>query len=36
VESAEQAYEIAARMSAAPGPGGIASNMPVEVRQIMS
>ena len=36
VESAEQAYKIAARMSAAPGPGGIPGNMPIEVRQIMS
>jgi hypothetical protein len=36
VESAEQAYQIAARASAAPGPGGTPGNMPVEVRQIMS
>jgi hypothetical protein len=36
VESAEQAYKIAARASAAPGPGGTPSNMPIEVRQIMS
>ena len=36
VESAERAYAIAARVSAAPGPGGIPSNMPIEVRQIMS
>ncbi|HKQ74910.1 MAG TPA: YciI family protein [Blastocatellia bacterium] len=36
VESAEQAYEIAARLSASPGPGGIPGNMPVEVRQVMS
>jgi hypothetical protein len=35
VESAEQAYKIAARLSAAPGPGGIPGNMPVEVRQVM-
>jgi len=35
VESAEQAYEIAARMSAAPGPNGIPRGMPIEVRQIM-
>ena len=35
VESAEQAYKIAARMSAAPGPGGIPGNIPIEVRQIM-
>ena len=36
VESADQAYKIAARMSAAPGPGGVPGNMPIEVRQIMS
>ena len=36
VESAEQAYKIAARASAAPGPGGARMNMPIEVRQIMS
>jgi hypothetical protein len=36
VESAEQAYKIAARMSASPGPGGIPGNMPIEVRRIMS
>jgi hypothetical protein len=36
VESAEQAYKIAARMSASPGPGGIPGNMPIEVRQVMS
>jgi hypothetical protein len=36
VESAEQAYKIAARASAAPGPGGAPMNMPIEVRQVMS
>lgn len=36
VESAERAYEIAARISAGPGPGGVPTNMPMEVRQIMS
>ncbi len=36
VESPERAYEIAARLSAGPGPGGIPTNMPIEVRQIMS
>src|SRR5215470_16117997 len=36
VESPEQAYEIAARASAAPGPGGDPMNMPIEVRQVMS
>jgi hypothetical protein len=36
VESAGQAYEIAARLSSAPGPGGIPGNIPIEVRQVMS
>ncbi|MEO8130629.1 MAG: YciI family protein [Bryobacteraceae bacterium] len=36
VESPEQAYSIAARASAAPGPGGAPLNMPIEVRQVMS
>src|SRR5215510_9774238 len=36
VESAEQAYKIAARLSAAPGREGKPANMPIEVRQIMS
>ena len=36
VESAERAYAIAARASAAPGPGGVPLNMPIEVRQVMS
>ncbi|MBS1859645.1 MAG: hypothetical protein JST11_30015 [Acidobacteria bacterium] len=36
VESAERAYAIAARISAAPGPGGAPLNMPVEVRPVMS
>ena len=36
VHSAEQAYRIAARMSAAPGPGGVPGSMPIEVRQVMS
>jgi hypothetical protein len=36
VESAERAYAIAARASAAPGPGGKPLNMPIEVRQVMS
>ncbi len=36
VESTEQAYAIAARASAAPGPGGGPMNMPIEVRQVMS
>lgn len=36
VESPERAYEIAARISGAPGPGGEPTNMPIEVRQIMT
>jgi len=36
VESPEQAYAIAARASAAPGPGGAPLNMAIEVRQVMS
>ncbi|GAA1173589.1 YciI family protein [Kitasatospora gansuensis] len=35
-ESPERAVEIAARVSAAPGPGGKPLNMPIEVRQVMS
>jgi len=35
-ESAERAYQIAARASAAPGKGGIPLNMPIEVREVMS
>jgi hypothetical protein len=36
VESTEQAYALAARASAAPGPGGAPMNMDIEVRQVMS
>jgi hypothetical protein len=36
VDNAERAYEIAARISAGPGPGGALVNMPIEVRQVMS
>jgi hypothetical protein len=36
VESPERAYQVAARASAAPGPGGAPLNMPIEVRQVMS
>ena len=36
VESPQQAYAIAARASAAPGPGGVPLNIPIEVRQVMS
>lgn len=35
VETPERAYAIAARASAAPGPGGTPLNMPIEVRQVM-
>jgi hypothetical protein len=35
-ESPQRAYEIAARASAAPGPGGTPLNMPIEVREVMS
>jgi len=30
----ERAYQIAGRISAAPGPGGVPTNMPIEVRQL--
>jgi hypothetical protein len=33
VASVERAYAIAARISAAAGPGGHPTNMPIEVRQ---
>ena len=36
VASPERAYEIAARISAAPGPGGVPTDMPMEVRQVMT
>jgi hypothetical protein len=36
VESPQRAYELAARVSAAPGVGGKPLNMPVEVRQVMA
>ena len=36
VESPEQAYGLAARASAAPGPGGTPLNMAIEVREVMS
>ncbi|MCQ4207061.1 MULTISPECIES: YciI family protein [Streptomyces] len=34
--SEERAVELAAQVSAAPGPGGRPLNMPIEVRQVMS
>ena len=36
VKTPEQAYAIAGRISGAPGPGGVPTNMPIEVRQIAS
>ena len=36
VDSPERAYELAAKASAAPGPGGAPLNMAIEVRPIMS
>jgi hypothetical protein len=36
VESPEQAYAIAARISLAPGPGGKPMHLKLEVRQVMS
>ena len=36
VESAAQAYAIAARASVAPGPGGKPLYIPIEVREVMS
>jgi len=36
VDSPERAYALAAKASAAPGPGGVPLNMPIEVRQVMS
>src|SRR4051812_8275496 len=36
VESADRAYAIAARASAAPGPGGKPLNMSLEVREVMA
>ena len=35
-ESPKRAYEIAARASSSPGPGGAPLNMPIEVREVMS
>ena len=36
VDTTARAYELAARVSAAPGKGGAPINMPIEVRQVMS
>jgi hypothetical protein len=35
VDRTERAYEIAAKVSSAPGPGGAPLIIPVEVRQVM-
>jgi hypothetical protein len=35
VESEDRAIEIAAKISAVPGPGGIAVQQPIQVRQVM-
>ena len=36
VDKTQRAYEIAARASSAPGPGGKVLRIPIEVRQVMS
>ena len=36
VETAARAYELAAEVSAAPGPGGAPLRLPIEVRGVMS
>ena len=36
VACSERAYAIAARISAAPGPGGVPTNVPIEVRRFAS
>jgi len=36
VDRPERAYELAAKVSAAPGPRGAPLNMPIELRQVMS
>jgi len=36
VDSPEQAYKVAARASAAPGPGGKSADIAIEVRQVLS
>jgi hypothetical protein len=35
VDRTERAYEIAAKASSAPGPGGVPLSIPIEVRQVM-
>jgi len=36
VDNAEEAYRVAAKISAAPAPAGTPGTMPIEVRQILS
>jgi hypothetical protein len=36
VDSAQRAYEIAAKASMAPGPGGTPLYLPIEVREVLS
>ena len=36
VDSPERVYQLAAKISTAPGPGGAPLNMPIEVREVMS
>lgn len=36
VESPDRAYQIAARASSAPGPGGVPLVIPIEVREVMA
>jgi len=36
VESEERALEIAGRLSAVPGPGGVPTEQPIQVRQVMT
>jgi hypothetical protein len=36
VDSTARAYDLASRVSAAPGKGGVPLNMPIEVREVMS
>jgi hypothetical protein len=36
VKTPERAYAIASSLSTGPGPGGVPTNLPIEVRQIMA
>jgi hypothetical protein len=35
VDGPERAYQVAAKLSALPGPGGVPANVPIEVRPVM-